>query len=388
MNAPTPAGNGTGRDLKPIDQVRVALGKMSGELKMALPSHIKPEKFQRVVMTVLQQTPDLLAADRRTLFGACMKCASDGLIPDGREAALVIFKTKRPDGSYQPAVQYMPMLQGILKRARNSGDLASVSAQVVYANDEFSYTLGDDEGIKHVPRLDGDRGKPVAAYAIAKLKDGSIQREVMTIDQIESVRSVSRSKDKGPWKDWWDEMARKTVFRRLSKWLPMDTEDQDYLERVAGRDDEEPATIEGEFSTQAPERYGRLDALEDGIGDQGEDPAPEPASDGMRAGAIDVGDDGSPAHDPETGELRDDVGSTDATTEPPAWAKRAAEIEHAILDAQSLTTLAKLMAEAKPHLDAMPEAERDRLQGVHERREHDLRAGAKEKGGDLLEEGK
>ena len=48
-----------------------------------------------------------------------------------------------------------------------------------------------------------------------------VMREVMDRDQIEQVRKVSRSGNGGPWKDWWTEMARKTVTRRLSKRLPI-----------------------------------------------------------------------------------------------------------------------------------------------------------------------
>ncbi len=210
----------------PVEQIRHQLIKMTPEFKNALPSHIKPEKFQRVVMTVLQQNQDLLNADRRSLFASCIKCAADGLIPDGREAALVMFGKQ---------VQYMPMLAGIQKRARNSGTIASIQAHVIYEHDHFMIKRGLNETIEHEPKFPGDRGKPVGAYAIAKFKDGTDPVfEVMDINAIEKVRSVSRSKNNGPWVQWWDEMARKTVFRRLSKWLPMDAE----VDELIARDDE------------------------------------------------------------------------------------------------------------------------------------------------------
>ena len=82
----------------PETVLRGQLSAMSPQFAAALPSHITAEKFQRVVMTVVQQQPDLMVADRRTLLASCMKCAADGLIPDGREAALVIFNTKIKDG--------------------------------------------------------------------------------------------------------------------------------------------------------------------------------------------------------------------------------------------------------------------------------------------------
>ena len=213
------------RELSPQDQLRSQLTSMGPEFKNALPSHIKPEKFQRVVMTVVQQQPDLLAADRRSLLGSCMKCAADGLIPDGREAALVIFNVNAaPKGQspkWEKRVQYMPMLAGIQKRIRNSGEIAGIEAHVIYEHDEFIWKQGLEGTIVHNPKFPGPRGEPIGAYAIARFKDGSLpQYEVMDVDEINKVRAVSKSKDHGPWVQWWSEMARKTVFRRMAKWLP------------------------------------------------------------------------------------------------------------------------------------------------------------------------
>ena len=248
----------------PAQQLRAQLVAMSGELRNALPSHIKPEKFQRVVMTVVQQTPELLAADRRSLLASCTKCAADGLVPDGREAALVMFNTKNKDGSWEKRVQYMPMLVGILKRARNSGEIAGVIVNVVREGDEFTRRPDDfDKPVEHrMPKLGESRGRAIGAYALVKLKDGTIMHDVMDRDEIERVRAVSRAKDSGPWVQWWDEMARKTVFKRLSKYLPMDAEAEDFLRR----DDEAEAApvdsgpvIEGSVSAQGG---SKLDAIE------------------------------------------------------------------------------------------------------------------------------
>lgn len=228
-----------GRPASPVEQLRNQLQAMGAEFVSALPSHIKPEKFQRVVMTVVQQQPELLTADRRSLLASCTKCAADGLIPDGREAALVTFRTK--DG---PKVQYMPMLAGVLKRMRNSGEIAAINVQVVHERDEFVWSPSDlDAPVQHkVPPFGTDRGKVVGAYAVAKLRDGSLMAEVMDRHEIEKVRAVSRAKDSGPWVQWWDQMARKTVLRRLAKYLPMDAE----ASAVVRNDDEAdaPATVE------------------------------------------------------------------------------------------------------------------------------------------------
>jgi recombination protein RecT len=125
------------------------------------------------------------------------------------------------------------MIGGLFKKARNSGEIASITTHVVYQRDYFKFVLGDDEKIEHTPILTPDRGEPVAAYAIVKTKDGAVYREVMSIGEINKVREVSRAKNDGPWVSWWEEMARKTVFRRLAKRLPSSADLEQALEHEA-----------------------------------------------------------------------------------------------------------------------------------------------------------
>jgi recombination protein RecT len=220
------------------------LTELRPELEKVLPAHVTVDKFLRVVNTAISQNPDLYRADRRSLFTSCVKCATDGLLPDGREAALVIYNTKekftdehgKKQEHWIKKVQYMPMVYGIQKKVRNSGELQSLTCNPVFEADVFKYWIDDvGEHITHEPNITvPDRGAFLCAYAIAKTKDGGVYTEVMTRGQIEQVRSVSKAKDNGPWVDWFDEMARKSVIRRLSKRLPMSTD----IERVIQRDDE------------------------------------------------------------------------------------------------------------------------------------------------------
>jgi recombination protein RecT len=249
---------------RPIDVLRRQLSSLP-EIAQNLPSTISPDKFRNVVVTAANMSPELIEADRRSLLGACVKCAADGLVPDGREAALVIFNAKSRDGGWEKRVQYMPMIAGVLKRARNSGEIASIVVQVVHQNDRFTWRPCDPERpIDHeTPGLLEDRGAPVGAYAIARLKDGSVMAEVMNKAEIDKVRNVSRSKDRGPWVDWYDQMARKTVLRRLSKYLPMDAAPMeallrrdDALGQAQGDADAGPIVIDGEATGS------RLDALD------------------------------------------------------------------------------------------------------------------------------
>ena len=202
----------------------IELANYEPQFAAALPSHISLDRFKRVIVTAINQNPDLMKADRRSLFLACVRAAQDGLFPDGREAALVMFKN---------IVQYLPMVAGIIKRMRNSGDVAAVDTQIVHEHDEFDYRLGDDPHINHKPTL-GDPGKPIAAYAIIKLTNGEVLREVMSVAEIEKVRKVSRAANNGPWVSWWDQMARKSVLRRCSKRAPVSSD----LDAMLQRDDE------------------------------------------------------------------------------------------------------------------------------------------------------
>jgi recombination protein RecT len=216
--------------LTAIDEVRVNLDKMKPEFEKALPAHVSVDKLIRTAMTAIQTNPALLRADRRTLFASCLKAATDGLIPDGREAALVTYDTK--NGTI---AGYLPMVGGILKKVRNSGELSSITSQLVYENDEFDYHIDDDgEHVKHKPAIFSQRGKILGVYALAKTKDGATYIEVMNTNEVMAIKECSRAKN-GPWSGAFQyEMWRKSAIRRLAKRLPMSTD----LEEVIRRDDE------------------------------------------------------------------------------------------------------------------------------------------------------
>lgn len=240
------------------------LKSKAGQFNAALPAHIPVERFMRVIMTAIQNNPGLQSADRQTLWNSAMRAAQDGLLPDGREGALVIYKSKAKDDRgkdlidsrgrqvWEDRVQWMPMIAGVRKKVRNSGEISTWDAQVVHAKDQFEFELGDDPFIKHKPylppMLERRAGEPddefderwkshahpgpvIAAYSVAVLKSGEKSREVMTRAQLDKVRGSSKAKDRGPWVDWFEEMCRKTVARRHSKVLPMSTDLDDLIRR-------------------------------------------------------------------------------------------------------------------------------------------------------------
>lgn len=301
------------------DPVRNAITAMAPEFKAALPAHVTPEKFTRVVMTAVNSNPDLRQADRASLFGSVVKLAQDGLLPDGREAALVIFNTKdRATNGWVKKVQAMPMVSGLLKMMRQSGEVAWVDAQIVHANDSFQYRPGLDDMPIFEPNWFGERGEIIGAYAIARLKSGEIvPPEIMNRDQIEKVRNVSRSKDRGPWVDWFDQMALKTVLRRYLKRLPTSTDLMDMLDRDETMAPEPMRVIEGNAEPIAP--ASRLDALESQIEDAEAEPVEEGKPDEERGEGF---TDETPAWQAEVDKLRAAItGATDQKS----WKKAEAD---------------------------------------------------------------
>lgn len=235
-------------NITPVESLKHSIKALESQFKMALPSHVSTDRFIRTVLTAIQQTPDLVQADRNSLFASCMKAASQGLQLDGKEAALVTFK--RQDGTIQ--VQYMPMLSGLLKLVRNSGELSSITSQIIYEKDIFKYWVDSDgEHLNHEPNMFIDRGQVIGCYALAKTKDNAVYIEVMTMNEINAVKNVSRSKDKGPWAGAFKhEMYKKTALRRLIKRLPVSTD----LDGVLKADDETyDLTPEIQQEEQAPQ---------------------------------------------------------------------------------------------------------------------------------------
>jgi recombination protein RecT len=228
----------------------------------------------RVTLTAVQTNPNLLNADRRTLFAAATKAAQMGLLPDGREGAIVTFKDQ---------AQWMPMVAGIMKLVRNSGEISTWSVQAVYENDTFDFCLGDEEHITHKPNL-ANRGKLIAVYSIVTMKDGEKSREVMSVEDVLAIKARSRSGSSGPWVSDFAEMAKKTVIRRHSKRLPLSTD----IDGVLKEDDElfmppeqaAPEAAQAAEATTATRRPSRLQKVAE--------QAPEQAQHADDDGVIDM----------------------------------------------------------------------------------------------------
>ena len=182
------------------------------ELKNMLPSDISPDVFIRAFTTGATLNPKIQACTWQSIWDACIKAARAGLLPDGVEGAIVPFKAE---------AQWIPMVQGVLRSARRSGQLAWIDANVVRQGEAFEYAITQDgPRFRHEPGEDFN-APILRAYAVARTKDGAFYSAVMSKAEIDKHRSYSRAaREDSPWNSWYEAMAIKTAIKGLGKFLP------------------------------------------------------------------------------------------------------------------------------------------------------------------------
>jgi recombination protein RecT len=188
---------------------------MKPQIARALPAHMTADRMARIATTVLRQTPALAKCSPESFLGALMTASQLGLEPGPLGEAYFV--------PYGQTCTFIPGYRGLVKLARNSGQVVDLWAEIAYENDRFHYTLGLHRDIQHEV-ANGDRGKPTHVYAAASLKDGGTPFVVMTVAEVEAIRGRSKAAKNGPWVTDWPAMAKKTVVKQLAKWLPLSSE--------------------------------------------------------------------------------------------------------------------------------------------------------------------
>ena len=246
--------------------------RMREQFAAALPKHLTPERFCRVALTALTRTPKLAECTQESFFRCLLDLSAFGLEPDGRRAHLI------PYGNQCTLILDW---KGIAELALRSGLIAKLHADVVCENDVFAYDLGEIK--THSIDFKNPRGAIYAVYALAVTKDGQTFVSVMHKEEVEAIRKRSRAGNSGPWQTDYNEMAKKTAFRRLAKWLPLSAEFRDALdkdddvvtpEREApkaaraepldpfnGLPDKAPEVVEAEFTEQPADEPNESDIL-------------------------------------------------------------------------------------------------------------------------------
>lgn len=207
---------------KPAEQksMQSYIKSMEGEIKKALPSVITPERFTRIVLSAISVNPKLGSCTPQSFLGAMMTSAQLGLevnTPLGQAYVLPYMNKGVMEAQFQLGYK------GLIDLAYRSGEVEVIQAHVVYANDEFTCEYGLDPKLTHKP-ADHDRGEPVKVYAVFKTKSGGFGFEVMSMEDVRNhAAKYSKAYGSGfsPWKTSFEEMAKKTVLKRVLKYAPL-----------------------------------------------------------------------------------------------------------------------------------------------------------------------
>ena len=195
--------------------------KMQGEIAKALPSVLTPERFTRITLSALSTNAKLAETTPQSFLGAMMTAAQLGLEPNTPlgQAYLIPY---RNHGVLE--CQFQLGYKGLIDLAYRSGEVSTIQAHVVYENDEFEYELGLEPKLRHVPAK-SDRGDPVFFYAVFRTKDGGYGFDVMSVDDVRAhAKKYSKAYSNGPWQTNFEEMAKKTVLKRVLKYAPLKTD--------------------------------------------------------------------------------------------------------------------------------------------------------------------
>lgn len=234
--APTPVKQKTPQEIAQIkmkNTIKAALPQFTS----MLPSTIKPERFQSMVLTAVNTNPKLMACDPLSVVASALQSAQLGLEPNtplGQAYLIPYEERKMVNGVWQTVrtvCNFQVGYRGLITLAFNSGELQSLDAQEVYANDDFDFNYGLNMTLKHIPATHNRKQpgeNPTHYYAVYKLKNGGQGMAVMTYeDVLEHAKKFSKTYNKktgkfsGPWADNFDAMAKKTVLLKLMKYMPM-----------------------------------------------------------------------------------------------------------------------------------------------------------------------
>lgn len=208
--------------IRSAGNLRSLIGARWKTMQALLPAHMTQERFAALVISAAARDSNVFDCTGESILNAIYQAAALGLEINAAtgEAYLI---------PYGKLATLVPGYKGLVKLAIRSGEVRAIEARLVYEGEKsFRIFYGTDSRIEHEPDFDVDRnpGTVIRAYAVAKLPDGSATFDVMTRKQLDAIRARSAAgrNPKSPWTTDTEEMYRKTVTRRLCKYLPMSPE--------------------------------------------------------------------------------------------------------------------------------------------------------------------
>lgn len=224
------------------NDVREMIKARQADFASVLPKHCSPERFVRLAVNAVLRNRKLLECTPNSVMQCMLDLSRFGLEPDGRHAHLIPFNKKQQDNSYRMECTLIVDYKGLVEIVRRSGKIDTIHCDVIYADDEFDLAYGTGGACRHKPNWKGSRTADdiIGAYSYVRFKDGSDDYLAMTKTEIEVIKEGAKKKNGGResqvWRDFYAEMAKKTVFRRHAKWLPFAVEQVNAYDSKEGRE--------------------------------------------------------------------------------------------------------------------------------------------------------
>lgn len=174
---------------------------------------VSPDRLAQLAFLAVRKTPALQSCTVASVLAACLDAARLGLEPDGIQGAII---------PYKGAAAFQPMYRGLIELTYREGTVVAIEVRVAFAGDDFRIELGSSPRITHTPSfsVEAEDRKPIAYYAVAHMRD-AVTFDFMLPHEIEVIRKRAPSSARSsPWDTDYDEMAKKTVIKRLLKKLP------------------------------------------------------------------------------------------------------------------------------------------------------------------------
>lgn len=235
----TQAQNVQMQAMNPQRQMKQLLEKSWPRIAAVMPQEMSEKRLYQMYVSTINREPQLASCSVESVLSCFMRCTSLGLEPsnvDGLGRAYILPYGNKNYRTGQKEATLIIGYKGMIDLARRSGQIRDISARAVHEGDEFTYSYGLNEDLRHVPCA--KPGKLTHVYMIANFKDGGHYFQVMNADEIEAAakRSPSYGKAVSPWKSDYEAMAKKTVIRRAFPYLPVSVEARD----AAASDDQTP----------------------------------------------------------------------------------------------------------------------------------------------------
>lgn len=227
------------QEMNPTGQMRRLLERSWSRIAAVMPREMNPQRLYQMYVSTINREPALAQCTVESVLSCFMRCTSLGLEPSNVNGLGMAYILPFGNKNYQTGQREATFIlgyRGIIELARRSGQIRDISARAVHEGDEFEYSYGLDETLRHVPCA--KPGRLTHVYMVANFKDGGHYMQVMTVDEINQAmrRSPSARKQTSPWHTDYEAMAKKTVIRRAAPYLPLSVETREAI----AQDDETP----------------------------------------------------------------------------------------------------------------------------------------------------